>query len=178
MTRIYVLHEEQAAGEVVAGDIFARQTSRTRWRYYLSRAKRNPDPKPNYFIAVQAKIRTWKRRLDSIQLEDPSPSMLRHQSLLKADRRPPDRIASKEKAPRRTGIDVVTFPRRLPREVGTLNVQGNAKQSSGAGPYQILSAKENRVLEELFGGAILELCSCSWRKSSVKWKEALLLVAR
>ncbi|MBF1341375.1 MAG: elongation factor G, partial [Mogibacterium diversum] len=128
-------------------------------------------PKPNYFIAVQAKDKNDEEKmaqaLFKLMEEDPSFALVRnvetHQSLLGGQGDLQIGII-KEKLKKNYGIDVVTVPQKIAyRETikGTSDVQGkHKKQSGGAGQYgdvhiRFSPAKENfEFSEELFGGAI------------------------
>ena len=166
------------ATEVVAGDIFAlAKLAGTKTGDTLSLKSEGIKfepidfPKPNYFIAVQAKDKNDEEKmaqgLFKLMEEDPSFALVRnvetHQSLLGGQGDLQIGII-KEKLKKNYGIDVVTVPQKIAyRETikGTSDVQGkHKKQSGGAGQYgdvhiRFSPAKENfEFSEELFGGAI------------------------
>lgn len=169
---------QEAATEVPAGDIVAlAKLAHTKTGDTLSLksvgAKFAPIdfPKPNYFIAVEAKDKNDEEKmaqgLFKLMEEDPSFVLERnaetHQSLLGGQGDIQIGII-KDKLKKNYGISVVTVPQKIAyRETikGTADVQGkHKKQSGGAGQYgdvhiRFSPSQENfEFSEELFGGAI------------------------
>lgn len=169
---------QEPATEVQAGDIFAlAKLTGTKTGDTLSLKSEGikfPEidfPKPNYFVAIQAKDKNDEEKMAQgflkLSEEDPSFVLVRnhetHQSLLGGQGDLQIGIA-KERVKKNFGIDVVTVPQKIAyRETikGSSDVQGkHKKQSGGAGQYgdvhiRFSPSTENfEFSEELFGGAI------------------------
>lgn len=169
---------QEAATEVPAGDIVAlAKLANTKTGDTLSLksdAISFPPidfPKPNYFIAIEAKDKNDEEKMAQAILkltdEDPSLTLVRnaetHQTLLGGQGDIQLGIV-RERLKRNYNIDVNVVPQKIAyRETikGTADVQGkHKKQSGGAGQYgdvhiRFSPSKENfEFSEELFGGAI------------------------
>lgn len=169
---------QEAADSVPAGDIVALaklQHTKTGdtlcLKHKITELPTIDFPKPNYFIAVEAKDKNDEEKMAQglfrLMEEDPSFVLERnsetHQSLLGGQGDIQIGII-KAKLKDRYGIEVVKVPEKIAyRETikGNSDVQGkHKKQSGGAGQYgdvhiRFSPSKENfEFSEELFGGAI------------------------